>query len=127
MGLLIIDAAKCKRDGFCVRDCPTTIIRLPEKGVPEIIPGGEAACLECGHCVAVCPHDALSHERIPIAQSPSIREELRINEAQAAQFLRSRRSVHVNHCRALPLHSFGTIKSDVHEFGCSLRSFVTEI
>lgn len=93
MGLLIIDAAKCKRDGFCVRDCPTTIIRMPEKGVPEIIPGGEVACLNCGHCVAVCPHDALSHKRIPIAQSPSIREDLRINEAQAAQFLRSRRSV----------------------------------
>lgn len=93
MGLLIIDTDKCKRDGFCVRDCPATIIRLPDKGFPEIVPGFEAACLDCGHCVAVCPHDALSHVRIPIAQSPSILEELRINEAQAVQFLRSRRSV----------------------------------
>lgn len=93
MGLLVIDKEKCERDGFCIRDCPTAIIRLPEKGFPEIVPGGEAACLDCGHCVAVCPHDALSHQRIPIEKSPRIREELHINEAQAAQFLRSRRSV----------------------------------
>ncbi len=92
MGLLIIDAEKCKRDGICVRECSAAIIRLPEdRAVPEIIEG--AVCLECGHCVAVCPHAALSHEHIPIESSPEIREELRISEAQALQFLRSRRSV----------------------------------
>jgi nitroreductase/NAD-dependent dihydropyrimidine dehydrogenase PreA subunit len=92
MGLLVIDADKCKRDGLCVRECAATIIRLPEGGaLPEIVPGG--ICLECGHCVAVCPHGALSHERIPIENSPLIREELQISEEQALQFLRSRRSV----------------------------------
>jgi nitroreductase/ferredoxin len=93
MGIISIDTSKCKKDGLCAKDCPATIIRLPQKGFPEIIPGFEKACLECGHCVAVCPHDALSHERIPMAQSPAIREELQVNEAQAVQFLRSRRSV----------------------------------
>lgn len=93
MGLLIIDTNKCKRDGFCVRDCATAIIRLPENGYPEIIPGGEAACLVCGHCVAVCPHDALSHQMIPIEQSPVVQKDLCIDEPQAVQFLRSRRSV----------------------------------
>ena len=93
MGLLIIDLEKCTKDSFCVRDCPTEIIHLAENGFPEIIPGREATCLDCGHCVAVCPHDALSHERIPIEQSPAIREDLRIDETQASQFLRSRRSV----------------------------------
>jgi nitroreductase/NAD-dependent dihydropyrimidine dehydrogenase PreA subunit len=93
MGLLSIDTSKCKRDEFCVRDCPTAIIKLPEKGFPEIDPGSESSCLECGHCVAVCPHGALSHRRILMAKSPFIQKDLRINEAQAAQFLRSRRSV----------------------------------
>ena len=92
MGLLRIDANKCKRDGLCVRECPAVLIRLPEgNGLPEIIPGG--VCLECGHCVAVCPHGALSHERIPIENSPAIQEDLRISEEQAMQFLRSRRSI----------------------------------
>lgn len=31
MSLLIIDARKCKQDGFCARECPTAIIRLKEK------------------------------------------------------------------------------------------------
>jgi len=92
MGMLRIDVRKCKRDGFCVRECPTAIIQLPEgQGIPELVPGG--MCLLCGHCVAVCPHNALSHEGIPMKGSPLILEELRINEAQALQFLRSRRSI----------------------------------
>ena len=92
LGLLKIDATKCKRDGICVQTCPAAIIRLQEgKSVPEIIPGG--TCLECGHCVAVCPHGALDHERIPMEDSPLIREEFRISEEQAMQFLRSRRSI----------------------------------
>jgi nitroreductase/ferredoxin len=93
MGLLVIDESRCKKDGFCVRDCATNIIRLGERGFPEIISGGEANCLECGHCVAVCPHGALSHTRITIQSSPALREDLRINEGQAVQFLRARRSI----------------------------------
>jgi nitroreductase/NAD-dependent dihydropyrimidine dehydrogenase PreA subunit len=93
MGLLTIDEGRCKRDGFCVQECPALIIQLPEKGYPGIIPGCDDRCMDCGHCVAVCPYGALQHERIPFAKSPSILEALSINEAQAVQFLRSRRSI----------------------------------
>jgi nitroreductase/NAD-dependent dihydropyrimidine dehydrogenase PreA subunit len=93
MELIKINESRCQRDAFCVRDCPAAIIQLPEEGFPEIIPGGAAACLECGHCVAVCPYGALSHARISIHNSPEIQESLLINERQAAQFLRSRRSI----------------------------------
>ena len=94
MGLLKIDESKCKKDGICVRDCSPAVIRLSEDGgFPEMVPGGESFCLLCGHCVAVCPHGALSHEGIPAEDSPSIAEKLVIDEAQAVQFLRSRRSI----------------------------------
>jgi nitroreductase/NAD-dependent dihydropyrimidine dehydrogenase PreA subunit len=93
MGLLKIDKNSCKKDALCVRECPTVIIHLGANGFPEIIAGGEAACLGCGHCVAVCPYGALSHARITIQSSPAIKDELRIDENQAAQFLRSRRSI----------------------------------
>jgi nitroreductase len=76
-----------------VRECPTAIIHLGANGFPAVIAGGEAACLRCGHCVAVCPHGALSHAQIAIQDSPAIKDELRIDEMQAVQFLRSRRSI----------------------------------
>ena len=94
MGLLTIDETKCKKDGLCVRECPMVIIKLKDgDGFPELAPGGDAACNDCGHCVAICPHGALDHARVPRESSPLIRKDLEINEDQAVQFLRSRRSM----------------------------------
>lgn len=93
MSLILIDETRCKRDGWCARECPAAIIRLKEDGYPEVIAGGERLCLGCGHCVAVCPHGALSHRASPLDASPPIDPSLRISEAQGVQFLRQRRSV----------------------------------
>jgi nitroreductase/NAD-dependent dihydropyrimidine dehydrogenase PreA subunit len=94
MTFLNIDKKKCKKDGLCVAECPVSIIHQKDKeSFPEIVAGGEQICLLCGHCVAICPHSALSHERIPIEACRPIDKDLVINENQAIQFLRSRRSV----------------------------------
>jgi nitroreductase/NAD-dependent dihydropyrimidine dehydrogenase PreA subunit len=94
MGRLLIDESKCKKDGICARECPMVIIKLKDgNGFPEMVPGGEGICNNCGHCVAICPNGALSHAGVPIEKSPSIKKELEITEEQAVQFLRSRRSV----------------------------------
>ena len=77
------------------RECPGLLIQVPEGGFPEIKAGMDEACVECGHCVAVCPHGALSHKKIRIENSPEILEELKISMRQAEQFLRSRRSIRV--------------------------------
>jgi nitroreductase/NAD-dependent dihydropyrimidine dehydrogenase PreA subunit len=92
MEYLIVDETKCKKDGICAQECPTTVIQIrKDNGYPEIAP--EGFCMVCGHCVAVCPHGALSHEQILAEDSPVIKAELVINEEQAVQFLRSRRSI----------------------------------
>jgi nitroreductase/ferredoxin len=94
MGLIKIDEDKCKKDGFCAKECPAAIIRHKDKdSYPVLIPGGEQNCLICGHCVAVCPHGALNHTGVPLEACPSIEKDLIINEEQAVQFLRSRRSI----------------------------------
>ena len=84
MGLLKVDESKCKKDGICASECPTAIIRLrDENSFPAIIAGGEQSCLICGHCVAVCPHGALSHSRVPIETCPPVEKDLVLNEKQA--------------------------------------------
>ena len=94
MTLLTVDENLCNKDGLCAAECPMMIIRMKDgDGFPEMAPGGEAACLVCGHCVAVCPFGAMSHKKVPVEKSPEISPELTINADQAVQFLRSRRSV----------------------------------
>lgn len=94
MGFLIIDREKCRKDGICARTCPGRIITMDgNDGYPDMVAHGEEGCTRCGHCVAVCPHGALRHEKIPLEGCPPVTEELKIGEAQAIQFLRSRRSI----------------------------------
>ncbi len=96
MGLITIDAEKCKKDGLCAAVCPVQIIQLEDdNSYPELIPDGDAICLRCGHCVAVCPHGALDHEDVRLADSPLVDKTSALSEAQVIQFIRSRRSIRI--------------------------------
>jgi nitroreductase/NAD-dependent dihydropyrimidine dehydrogenase PreA subunit len=94
MTFLRIDESKCKKDGICASECPMALIRLQaDTGYPDFVPGGDKACNRCGHCVAVCPSGALNHWDIQPEDCVRIERELILNEEQAVQFLRSRRSI----------------------------------
>lgn len=94
MDLLAIAQDKCKQDGLCAAECAVGIIRFKGPGhYPELVQGGEAFCLRCGHCVAACPHGAMDHADVPLSQCPEIDPTLAVSPAQGEQFLRSRRSV----------------------------------
>jgi nitroreductase/NAD-dependent dihydropyrimidine dehydrogenase PreA subunit len=63
MALFTVDNTKCKKDRLCVMECPMAIPEMKDKtGCPEPAKGREKLCLNCGHCVAVCPAGALSLE-----------------------------------------------------------------
>lgn len=94
--MITIDTELCKKDGLCVLECPVSILVMETlDSVPTLIEGGELSCLRCGHCVAVCPHGALSHKDTPLERCPEIDKNQTIDQIQAVQFLRSRRSVRV--------------------------------
>ena len=86
-----IDTRKCSRCGTCLRDCLGGILQKNSEGFPVLTPENEKYCIRCGHCFAVCPHDAvLFHGR----SSTSVPPNGALPEAEKmANLLRQRRSV----------------------------------
>lgn len=96
MSIVTIDESKCKRDGICVAECPLKILAMADKeSVPAPVPGADALCIDCGHCVAVCPHGALSQRTMDTTACPPVNPDWQLGPEQAEHFLRSRRSIRV--------------------------------
>ncbi len=90
MSQIAVDTSRCKRDGACVAVCPSRTLRIDQDGFPEEV--AENHCIFCGHCVAVCACDALTHTELPQeAFLPAPRELPSV--AAMDGFLMSRRSV----------------------------------
>lgn len=94
MSLFTVDEGKCKRDGICVAECPVRIIEMKDKeSVPTPVEGAEQSCISCGHCVAVCPHAAISLAVMKPEDCPPVYKRMALGRERVEHFLRSRRSI----------------------------------
>ena len=59
--LFTIDKTLCVNCGACVRTCPMSLFYKSENGSVAVRDG---RCLDCFHCTAVCPTEALTHDRL---------------------------------------------------------------
>ena len=59
MDLLEVNKKTCNKDGICAADCPAGLINFQKDQYPESVAEAEELCTRCGHCVAVCPVDAV--------------------------------------------------------------------
>jgi nitroreductase/NAD-dependent dihydropyrimidine dehydrogenase PreA subunit len=92
--LVTVDPKKCKRDGLCVAECPGLLIEIiGEEGFPTPIAEAETLCINCGHCVSICPQGALSLKTMTPKDCLPLRKELNPSSEQCEQLLRSRRSI----------------------------------
>jgi nitroreductase/ferredoxin len=103
MSLFTVDSEKCKRDGICADTCPPGVITFENKDkTPVPVAGAEESCIFCGHCVAVCPHGALSHKAMSPDNCQPIEKGLGLKPEQARQLFRARRSIRVYQDRPVP-------------------------
>ncbi len=85
-----IDESLCVSCGSCARACPMGVIQYKD-GKPGILPGRR--CIQCMHCVSICPKRAVIFDGIEyqIRESP---------ETEIERLVMSRRSV--RHFKADP-------------------------
>jgi nitroreductase/NAD-dependent dihydropyrimidine dehydrogenase PreA subunit len=94
MSLFVIDKDKCRRDGCCTEECPLGLIEIKGEGAfPSSVEGANDLCVDCGHCVTVCPAGALSHRSMKPEDCPPMQKQLLLTPEHAEHFLRSRRSI----------------------------------
>lgn len=65
--MITIDATTCTGCGSCADECPARIFVM-EKDTgnrPRTEPAYFGGCNRCGHCVAICPVDAIVHDELP--------------------------------------------------------------
>ncbi len=92
MGLIEIDPKKCKRDGLCVKICcENHVFAEGEDGVPRIV--NEKDCIACGHCVSVCPADAIRHGGMDMSGFVPVERESLPGPESVAALLSSLRSI----------------------------------
>ncbi len=94
MSLFTINDITCTRCRICVKECPAQVIETAtKKNVPSPISDAEKFCIDCGHCVAVCPTGALTLDSMNPENCAVIQKELLPGDANIGELLKSRRSV----------------------------------
>lgn len=88
-----VDEGLCNRCGLCSLDCPSRIIEQVGKNLPKIEEHNESSCIQCQHCLAVCPTAAVSiHGRNP-SDSLAVSADKLPDFEQMSLLMRSRRSI----------------------------------
>lgn len=94
MSVFSVDHDKCNFCSLCAIECPAGIIVTKgAEAIPSWADGGEERCINCGHCVAVCPPGAIGLDTMKPEDCVPVREELLPTPEQLEHFLKSRRSV----------------------------------
>lgn len=83
----------CNRCGLCAADCPMGIIELDDAKRPFISAEREKDCLQCQHCLAICPTAAISILGLNPADSLPVSADVWPRLDQITHLLRGRRSI----------------------------------
>jgi nitroreductase/NAD-dependent dihydropyrimidine dehydrogenase PreA subunit len=88
--MMKVDKEKCIGCSLCVNDCIVRDINLVN-GKANI---NNITCIKCGHCIAVCPRNAVSTNEYKMEDVKEYnKEEFEVNEENLLNFIKFRRSI----------------------------------
>ncbi|MGE5373032.1 MAG: nitroreductase family protein [Solirubrobacterales bacterium] len=93
--MIVIESEKCKRDGICAQECPLSLISWSKGEMPEMVQDADNRCVACGHCLAVCPQQALSLEGMPVIDCQHVNKKELPTADQVEHFMKTRRSIRI--------------------------------
>lgn len=94
MPTIAIDPDSCTHCWACVETCPARIfVQGQATETPSL--RFETHCISCGHCVAICPHNAISHSAYPPGTVQPVDSAILPGPDAMMEALRLRRSVRV--------------------------------
>lgn len=93
MAMIDIDLSRCDRDGLCISECPVFIFQRGADKFPVVDQEAAERCIDCGHCIAVCPPGAITLNGRTAADLVPLDPDLAVSPEAAEQLMKSRRSV----------------------------------
>lgn len=88
--MMIVNKDKCIGCNLCIKDCPVRDIELID-GKANM---KNLACFKCGHCIAVCPKNAVSTDEYNMAEVKDYnKEEFTVDADKLMNFIKFRRSI----------------------------------
>ncbi len=84
-----IDQDLCNQCRICATRC---IMNYRETDGEIISHAGEKTCNLCGHCVALCPTDAITHHKMDMDNFIALKRGIKIDTGDFVHFIRGRRS-----------------------------------
>lgn len=88
--MITINEEKCIGCGLCAKDCFTKDIDVTNQKAKS----KRIRCIECGHCIAVCPKNAIALENYPMSEIIEYQKgDFEIDEDQYLRSLKYRRTI----------------------------------
>ena len=94
-----IDIEKCTQCGACIKECvPSVLVKVADetnpKGTVVKFEDPYDSCSRCGHCLAVCPTEAITYSNVdPCFEFEELKKPQDVPYSTIKELVRSRRSI----------------------------------
>ncbi len=88
-----VDQGKCCGCKLCIEVCPNHIFGLNSENEVSVLPDRNTICVQCGHCMAICPTQAIHVKGLSYAHDLPEVPEHGVTYPSFMDFLATRRSV----------------------------------